>query len=307
MDDRQAVRNGPFAKALRESIAASGLSLHKISKLLAERGSTVSPAALSYWQNGTNRPERRESVRAIGRLEHILGLPDTTLVRLLGAPGRRDLRFTVSDSRALWQQPVVVDRMTRELGHDPGHCGRVFSTLYKHTLRRVGGPGELSGTTVRQVVRAEADRVDRYLTVSHHNGTPARFTATAPCRIGRSCRDPQTGYAVAEVLLDRVLHRGDTAVIEYAWQNPADPADTYCRVCMPRASQALVLELEFSPAAVPAACTAFYSPKRTTPERSLGPVWIGGTGRAHLAMTDAAPGMYGLRWSPAVDLTATSP
>ncbi|TDP90611.1 hypothetical protein [Labedaea rhizosphaerae] len=306
MDDMQAIRNGPFAQALRESIGASGLSLHKISKLLAERGSTVSPAALSYWQNGTNRPGRRESVRAIGHLERILGLPDSTLVRLLGAPGRRDTRFVVSDSRALWQQPVVVDRLTRELGHDPRHNGRAFATLYKHTLVRVGAPGEISDTHVRHVVRAEVDRVDRYVAICHSNGAPARISAAAPCRAGRSCRDPRTGYAVAEVLLDRVLHRGDTAVLEYSWLTPADPADTYHRVCLSRASQAMVLELEFSPAVVPASCTAFYSPRRTTPEQSLGPLWIGGSGRAHLAMTDAAPGMYGIRWSPVIELTAAS-
>lgn len=289
------VRAGPFAMALRRAIEDSGLSLRRISRLLAEQRLRVSPTALSYWQSGLNQPRRRVSVRAVRALERVLGLEDAALVRLLGAPGAAPVR-PVLGSRELWRDPSFVERLLRELGPPARRADGVFSVVCGHVSYRVGLPGGTDSTEIRRVVRAHADRVDRVVVVHHGEHGPAGLEARAPCRIGRCHTDPDSGYMVGEVILDRMLREGDTAVAAYRWSRPVAPADTVRRYCLPRAATTLMLEVEFPPGALPVSCAGFHSAGRGGRETPLGELWAGRTGRAHLVVTDAAPGAYGIRW-----------
>ncbi|MDT8911229.1 transcriptional regulator [Amycolatopsis sp. PS_44_ISF1] len=80
---------GPFAEALRAAIRARGLGLERIRYRLRGRGVSLSLATLSHWQSGRCRPERPESLLALGYLEDILGVPPGALRRLLGPPRSR--------------------------------------------------------------------------------------------------------------------------------------------------------------------------------------------------------------------------
>ncbi|MEC3977563.1 hypothetical protein [Amycolatopsis sp. H20-H5] len=282
----------PFAAALRTSIKASGLSLHRISRKLADSGSKVSPATLSYWQNGTNEPTRRNSLRAVRALEKVLTLPANALVPLLDT----ERKHTTATSHALWQHPALVDGLLAELDAEPRDEAAALSTLYAHWSHRVGGPESSDRLSVRKVLRAETDGVDRVLAVVHSRPRPARVTAEPPCRLGRTRTDPDGGYTVLELILDRELRRADTALFGYRWEAASAPEETYRRCCLHRAADVLVIDVEFAPDALPARCTGFYSPRRNAPEQSLGPLWLGTTGMAHLAINGAAPGMYGIRW-----------
>lgn len=283
----------PFAAALRRSIKASGLSLVRISARLAENGSKVSPATLSYWQSGTNQPTRHRSLRAVRALEKVLALPENTLVPLLDT----EREHITATSTALWQHPALVDDLLTELDGDPRDEAAGLSTLYAHWSHRVDGPQGTDILSVRKVVRAEADGVDRVFAVLHSRTHPAQVTAEPPCRLGRTRADPDAGYTVLELILDRNLRRGDTALVGYRWEAAAAPEENYRRCCLHRAADVLVIDVEFAPGVLPACCTGFYSPRRTAPEQSLGSLWLGTTGRAHLAVRDATPGMYGIRWS----------
>ena len=79
----QLLQTGPFHVALRAAIRARGLALHRIQHRLAERGIRVGVTSLSYWQQGSRRPARPESIRAVTALEQVLELPRHALTRLL--------------------------------------------------------------------------------------------------------------------------------------------------------------------------------------------------------------------------------
>ncbi len=85
-----ALYTGQFAEALRTSIARSGFSLQRLSAKLLERGIKVSPAALSYWQSGSNRPERDQSLRAVGHLERSWACRTAPCSPCSALPGRED-------------------------------------------------------------------------------------------------------------------------------------------------------------------------------------------------------------------------
>ncbi|QMU76928.1 hypothetical protein GXW83_15580 [Streptacidiphilus sp. PB12-B1b] len=297
-----AFRVGPFGEALRTAIDHSGLSLARVSRRLAERGVTLSPAALSYWQRGSNRPERAESLRAVSLLEEILGLPSNTLMALLGPPRARG-RWTAAaadpvPTSALWPAAGRLNRTLTAVEEDARRRLWAVSTVYTHVHEQVTAARTFGRTRVRKVVRAEVDGVDRIIAVMRTDGAPTRFEAVHAVRLGRMRSDPQSGYSVAEFILDRVLNRGDTATVEYlsSYRAVESSPQNYTRHSLYRPADVLVIEVEFHPEAIPAKCEGFYSPRRETPERNLGPLWIGNSNSVHLALSDLPPGMYGLRW-----------
>ena len=79
VDDRE------FSAVLRNAIDSSGKTLAQIVEELASSGVRLTQATLSYWQSGRSRPRRRNSLEAVTVLEHVLGLPDRTLLIALGA------------------------------------------------------------------------------------------------------------------------------------------------------------------------------------------------------------------------------
>ena len=68
-----------------------GLSLARLQHRLADSGTPVSVATLSYWQSGRSQPERLDSFHAVVGLEDVLGLPAGGLSRLLDTPRPQDL------------------------------------------------------------------------------------------------------------------------------------------------------------------------------------------------------------------------
>ncbi|MBY8887067.1 hypothetical protein K7472_19770 [Streptomyces sp. PTM05] len=297
----RALHTGPFSEALRTAIDRSGLSLNRISSKLDERGVRVSAAALSYWQRGSNRPERADSLRAVGLLEEILDLAPNTLMTLLGprrSRGRWSAPSTPLPTGALWTDSSDLDRTLSGLEKDAPRSLWAVSTVYTHLRERVATDRTLGETRIRKVVRAETDGVDRIIAVTHTDGSPTRFEAVHAARLGRVRTDPGTGYSVAEFILDRMLNTGDTATVEYVsyTATPQGPPQNYTRHSLYRPAAVLVLEVEFDAKAIPARCAGFYSPRRGTPEQSLGPLWIGNSNSAHLALSDLDAGMYGIRW-----------
>ncbi|MEU6173126.1 hypothetical protein ABZ832_14525 [Streptantibioticus parmotrematis] len=295
------LHTGLFSDALRTAIEDSGLSLNRISSKLAERGVNVSATALSYWQRGSNRPERTDSLRAVGLLEEILNLPPNTLMTLLGprrSRGRWAAPSTPLPTGALWSNSSHLNRTLSDLEKDALRSLWTVSTVYAHLHKRVLADRTLAETRTRKVVRAESDGVDRVIAVAHTEGLTMHFETVNTVRLGRIRTDPETGYSVAEFILDRMLNAGETATMEYiSYSTVPEPSTRpYIRHSLYRPAAVLVLEVEFDQKAIPARCEGFYSPRRETPERSLGSLWIGTSNSAHLALSAPDAGMYGIRW-----------
>lgn len=295
----RALYSGPFSEALRRAIADSGLSLQRISVKLGERGVRVSPAALSYWQRGSNRPERAGSLRAVRMLEEILGLPADSLVVLLGPRrprGRWSPRTGPLTTHELWSRSHELDAVLDLLGPEAQQSLWAVSSVYAHVQETIAADRTSQCTRVRRVVRAERDGVDRVIAVVHTADPLTGFAAVAPCRTGRTRRDPRAGYSVVELILDRVLGQGETTTVEYVVP-PADPRpQTYTRHHLYRASPVLVVETLFHPEALPARCEGYHAARIGAPQQPLGPLWLGSGGRAHLSLTDVEAGTYGIRW-----------
>ncbi|WP_406601626.1 hypothetical protein [Lentzea miocenica] len=107
-----ALRYGPFHRALRVAIDRRGLSLFRLRAHLARMGLTVAESTLSYWQRGLRRPGPRERVHEAASTSFIelspLG-PTTTelLASLVDDPARCNAGLEV----ALTQERIRPPRM----------------------------------------------------------------------------------------------------------------------------------------------------------------------------------------------------
>ncbi|MFK0132409.1 hypothetical protein ACIQRZ_18895 [Streptomyces rubiginosohelvolus] len=134
------------------------------------------------------------------------------------------------------------------------------------------------------------------LVVVHTSGARLLVEGLNGCRIGPTGSLGNAQYTVAKLILDRPLARGETTAIGFTLRSSDHRPRAYTRHVLYRPADVLVLEADFHPDSLPAMCTAFYSPRRTTPEVALGPLSLGSTHRAHVTVAGAGPGMYGVRW-----------
>lgn len=298
-EPERALRCGLFSEVLRGAIADGGLSLQRISVKLSERGVRVSPAALSYWQRGSNRSERAGSLRAVRMLGEIPGLPADSLVVLLG-PRRPRGRWAPSTgpltTHELCSGSEGLDAVPDLLGPGAREALWAVSSGYAHIQEIVGADRASLSTRVRRLVCAEQDGVDRVFTVLHTPSPLSSVSAEPPCRTGRTRRGPWADYSVVELILDRVLNRGETTTVDYTARQGHVRPQSCTRHSLYRPAPVLVVETLFDSQALPARCEGFHAARLGAPERSLGPLWLGSGGQAHLALTDVEPGLYGIRW-----------
>ncbi|MEY9889880.1 hypothetical protein ABIA35_000081 [Catenulispora sp. MAP12-49] len=302
-DLAHAVRMGPFSATLHLAIEASGLTLEQVRLELAARGAFVSMATLSYWRRGLSRPERPESLLAVALLEEILGLSTGALSGQLG-PRRPRGRTAVRRESGLdvvdaWDARGEYEDLLQ--GLDP--AGRLeitrVSTQDRYSL---GADRREVALTTSQVLRAEADDLGRmtvlYRTYDPPSPSPV-LTALHGCRVGRVRIAKDSGFVAAELLFDRVLRRGETAVVDYELTglSPSPPTETdFYQRFFPYATALYVLSVQFDPATVPARCVRYERRTETAPDQGVREVWVGATGQAHVMATDVPPGVVGLRW-----------
>lgn len=304
-----------FAGALRQAIAASGLTLERIRHRLGRRGLTVSVATLSYWQRGRSRPRSSAIVTA---LEEILGVPPGTLTGLLDdpAPAASPLRGRARRGTAapppngararaagdLWPDPDRYARLVGQLDRSGDHR---LDRLSIHDIYRLDEERRSWTLSVRAVLRAAGDDIDRVVCTHWTGGTPAhdgpRTDGLAAARYCRPGRVRAAGGLVAfELVFDRVLAAGDTAVVEYdlgpITGADADPVpDGYDRR-FPHPVHDYVAVVEFLGDRLPARCYGFTAEASAAPRRRLGELWVGTSGSANLAVGNVRRGIVGIEW-----------
>lgn len=295
-----ALRDGPFETALDAAIRASGLSMERIQRRLADRGVAVSITALSYWRRGRSRPERPQSRRAVRLLEELLGLPSDSLVSLLGPQRPRGRWLGRGDTSLaptrLWQGYQSLSGLLDDMGNTDDGLARVAV----HERFEIDAAGAESRWTASLVLRAERENVDRCVVITRGDEPErplAQLTDVRNARIGRVRTDPAVPITVTELLLDRVLSTGETAVVEYTGAYPTSGRATEeCGRGFRTAASLYTLEVSFHPSRVPVRCYRCAGTTATGSLPVLGPVWISPAGRAHMVVQDAAPGFHSLRW-----------
>lgn len=288
-----------FADALSRALEASGLSLERIQRHLESRGVQVSLSTLSYWRRGRSRPERPESLQAVAVLEEVLRLEPGALTGRLGDKRPRGRWVErVAALEGIWQEAAL------DLGRAITRVDHLTAAPAKYLAVRdvtVVGPDRRE-VEIRSsaVIEAFEDGVDRILvskTADETDRSPGEITALRSCRIGRVRRDEENKLIVAEVILDRVLRAGDTALVDL--RMITDPgADSFSADrTFVRALREYVLEVEFHPDAVPVRCNSFYRTEPGAPDVDTGELWIGTTASAHVVVHEAlASHVYGIRW-----------
>jgi hypothetical protein len=295
-----ALESGSFAHGLRTAIRLRRFTLEQVQHELADRGVVVSAVTLSYWSRGRSQPERAESIKAVRLLEDILDTPTGGLTGLLAPPrprGPRRAHVAVSiDRQRLWDESHRLDRVMAQLGTLDEERLCLLSVHDRFQLDEQRRPVRLS---ITEVVRAQRDRVDRALVIfqGRELGRTPRLSVVRGGWPGRVRTDEEAGFLVAEVMLDRVIERDETAVIECVLQYSGEPEtmSDYDRR-LPYATRGYLLEVEFHPATLPVRCYATTRPTIENAQRDTHELTLGGAPHAHLALFDVEPGIHGLRW-----------
>ncbi|MEU6057568.1 helix-turn-helix transcriptional regulator [Streptomyces sp. NPDC047097] len=305
---RRLLERGPFADALRVAIAERGLSLGRLRDRLDRYGTGLSVATLSSWQSGRRRPERPESLRALRRLEAVLGVPEDGLRGLLEparARGRRTLTERLPATAEVWAatRPEAAEVLAPFAGcADSGALRR----LSVHDRVLVGPDGRAGEKHSRIVLRAEEDGPDRLLTVMDWGDgprSPASVSRVRNCRVGRVAGHPRSGLVATELLFERPLRRGETLLVEYVCVRPRGPFGDGRMVGGDRSSRYFrgpvrecVLEVCFHPAALPVRCRQLTTRLGEVVPKAVRDLELNASGRVHAIGLDFGPGKFGISW-----------
>jgi transcriptional regulator with XRE-family HTH domain len=131
-------------------------------------------------------------------------------------------------------------------------------------------------------------------TASGAGGATAGLADVRYCRPGRI--RAEGGLVAFELVFDRVLSAGDTAVVEYELGPIDEPAyDCYDR----RFSHPVhdyVAIIQFVGDRLPARCYGFTAESSHSPRQRLGELWIGTSGSANIAVGAVRRGIVGIEW-----------
>ena len=263
-----------FADALRQAIERRGVSLEHLRGRLNDLGTPLSVATLSYWRSGRSQPEHQTSLDALASLEEILQ-PARWAPALTAAPvappGPRGGRMSLAD--------VMGGTAVREtlvmLGFDPDASEALVETSMQVTVE-IDAEGRARSSVsrcVRKATRDDAHATPLILRIDGPGSQVPDFVARKGCRLGKTHMDVGAGVYGVELLLERPLHAGETAITEVEIQLPddADP-DPFFELYLTRRLSEAMLWVHFDAAAVPRTAEAYLDDPRTATSRSA-PRW----------------------------------
>src|SRR6266508_1302660 len=285
--------DAPFADALRAAIANRGLALNRIQARLADRGLHVGIATLSTWQSGQRHP-RPDSRSVVTGLEELLDLPAGWLtVRIPSS--RPDSAGSVRPYTVVDYGPTLA-RLLDEVRRDAHGRMRSVNVVEEIVL---GPDRSMSAKRVIQTLVAVKD-ADRQIVV--HRGEPGCDVSlisprgVAGCRTGRVARDPEAGAVLGELLLDRVLTVGDTAVVHYEVEDRNGiESFEYLRFHEWPGTH-YVLEVQFHPDAMPVRVSEVRRRRSDDPAVVRRELMMSPDGRVHVVVPCAERGVVGIDW-----------
>jgi hypothetical protein len=284
-----------FARAFDAALSERGVTLAHLHRRLAQLGSPVSVATLSYWRSGHRHPERSTSLAAVDVLEELLGLPVGGLaahlapVRRPGPPGRQ------VPIEELTGHEAAVRTALAHLDFDSAHDELAEDAIALSLDVDAQGRARRMSALVRwRALQEGARRAAVVMTLDHPDEAPPRLVPRAGVEAGRSWSDPDHQVHVSELLLERPLAHGDAGFGEYEVVVDGRPrtSRSLAYYAPRRVSQVLVWA-RFEREALPRRFEAF---DVVDGEETVEPMDIG-TGRTvHRRTGQYGPGTLGIRW-----------
>jgi hypothetical protein len=288
----------PFANAFGQAIARRGVTLGWLHQRLRSLGTPVSLATLSYWRSGRSQPEHATSLDALRTLDDLLHLPPGHLRSQL-SPSRRPgpRRQNRTYGAFIWDVPGA-----REVFTNMGYSADGQVVLEESSLHLTLDIDETrwgKSMICRSVWRALSEGARGHpdlIELQEPQEGPPEFRAVSGCSLGRSHYDAEHGIYGYEVLLDRHLAVGDTAVTEYVLDFPGEgQTDTMFSQDLTWRISEMVLWARFDPSMMPSTCEAFTTePDGTT---LVHPISLDGTTSAHHVVNNFGPAVVGIRWT----------
>ncbi|MBB5953865.1 hypothetical protein FHS29_000435 [Saccharothrix tamanrassetensis] len=260
-DLAQALRYGPFDRALAAAIRRRGLSLSRLRAHLRSHDITIAQSTLSYWQRGLRHPAVPRALDTVRALERVLQLPEDSLVVLTGphqrAPGLDRRVLSIAELSQSWAPTgALLDEFD---GVSGSPCNSDLEVVTVFDDVRLTSTGEIAEMTSTMAVRARRSGPDGFV-VTHQSEPEAdidtvRLRAGDGCRVGRVRKQRSSAGMVFELLFDRKLTEGDVHIFSFTLvcTTPVR-APTFYRVIRGR-MQTYLIRLYFDPAMLPVRCT----------------------------------------------------
>lgn len=307
----EALRVGPFDRALQLAIASSGLTLSRLEYHLAQRGHHIGRSTLSYWQQGQRRPERPDSIEALRSLEDLLGLPTNSLYKLLGPPKPRGRWIGYRPGGLEWSEMWDdVEAVQRVLAAGSRRENSKLEDVTVFESIKVGARREQDWQHTRSLVRAREDGADRIVALYRVNpgvdSSAVRVDELENCRIGRRRFLPEARLAAFELLLDRSLRAGQTHLFGYRFVLPAPTAEDHADAWTTEETtsgrvfrnpvHSYVLQAEFADAMLPVRCYWVRFARLGGREQIVNELGITAQNTVHFSLESALPAAQGIRW-----------
>ncbi|GAA4081183.1 hypothetical protein ACFFOS_24945 [Nocardioides kongjuensis] len=246
------MRRGPFSLAFDQALSDRAMSLSALHRVLSARGAGVSLATLSYWRSGQREPEQERSLHALTQVEEVLGLEPGALEALIEGRRRRVAPDLLSD---LSDDADRIQVLLGELGFlSPSDRLVDQEVTLKYVIGPDRSPVRMTYIVVVESVRVNADRRAFILRVRPGALTPG-VTSLGGFELGEVIHDEERGIVVGEMVLDRPLGPGETALLEqevvYRTPDPDDNSYFYWAV---RKMRSISLWIRFDPDQMPTRC-----------------------------------------------------
>lgn len=280
-----------FSEALTEALRTSGLPLSRIQARLEALGTPVTVATLSYWQSGRSLPLRKNSLRALGNIETIVGLPAGSLRDLLPRT-----RPTTTHILGRQYESSFLARALKELDlehNPPAELMNIGLTVH------VGPDRHIMWSRIHRTVRSHAAELQRLPIVLLSCTNPAPRVAEAQgFHIGREFRDNSIGVMIAEMVLDPAVGYGQLAHLDadIEWGRGGPEVCGY-DWALPQSAHEFHLTVEFEGEA-PERATAYGLAEVNPTDEELFRHDVPVTdGRVEMHLTDPGVGIFGLNWA----------
>ncbi|MFI0485932.1 helix-turn-helix domain-containing protein [Actinomadura sp. 9N215] len=255
-------------------------------------------------RSGDHRLERL-SIHDVFRLDEVHRSWTLSVRTVLRAAGDDIDRVVCVHQTSVAQQPGntgIVSGNAAGPGN-PGNAGAAELAEVARIAELGGSPGSSGNPGVSGILGSSGNggnvadhEPDGAAGVDSHaaTGGTAGLAEVRYCRPGRI--RAEGGLVAFELVFDRVLSAGDTAVVEYELGPVEEPAyDSYDR----RFSHPVhdyVAIIQFDGERLPARCYGFTAESSQSPRQRLGELWIGTSGSANIAVGAVRRGIVGIEW-----------